>query len=583
MSLQNKRWEGRSVRHSLLSAAALLALCTATPSRVAAAPVHCRDIEFNGAAGAASQDVVTFRVRDSAATLLDESCAIQVFPNEAADDFTARLPFAWGQPDTLLCPYTLNLPPPNPLPKSWCSTQNGYSCKKRVKTRAAKPKADPPLPAKKYVRVCCFESIDCKGPKIGRKTGKPLKLHCTAGLAGTTICTVDTDCDSFVGSGDGRCGRKPVTIQSRVDQPNFIPDDSELPSIGGITPVVIDPIGMTQRPFRNAGSCRSALASKLKRLTSTTIKSLVRCYKYVLNGTPLPNCNLITPDPEFPKDPRYAIQPAIDSLRETAQDVCAPKGSPLRLGYKTCPAPCASQLNTCTAGLFVGQPCSTHTDCDYYGYGHCGGANDWTRVANCLACLETFSSSVVIADLYGAAGPPTGLSPEAVKCQNAIGTAYQSLVDRQLGETNTCQVAVDAGIKNLPGLGACKAGMVGNFCSVDQNCDNHDGVCSAPYCIAGNYSAMCNDDRDCDTHDGRCTAGYCKNEDLVSHRANAETAATKAITNACLRNDVDYIDQLDSCAGYPNDVADEAMCVINGARAEHMSIADGVFPEGQQH
>ena len=85
----------RSARARLATVAALFAIALLAAHDALAARLHCRDLVFDGAAGASSQDLVTIRVVDTAGNTLDDSCTIQVKNNETHTEFVRRLPGVW--------------------------------------------------------------------------------------------------------------------------------------------------------------------------------------------------------------------------------------------------------------------------------------------------------------------------------------------------------------------------------------------------------------------------------------------------------------------------------------------------------
>jgi hypothetical protein len=196
---------------------------------------NCRDIEFRGQSGPLSEDLVTFRVKDSAGTLLDESCDIQVKPNETGDEFAARIPAVWA--DGGGCPPNFGLGVAAPYPKRVChAIISSYSCRYTVKTRRGNTRVSPPIPKTKYLRICCYEgSGRCKGKPVGSKSGSPAVFRCTAPSSQVgQICTVDGGCDEPPASGNGRCGRTPITLQTKINAGDYEPSDADLPAVRGI-------------------------------------------------------------------------------------------------------------------------------------------------------------------------------------------------------------------------------------------------------------------------------------------------------------------------------------------------------------
>lgn len=529
----------------MLGALLAAVLMDLVPAAALAIKPHCRDLEFNGAAGAASHDKVKFRVRDSLGTLLDESCLIQVQPSESADSFASRIPGAWGTSAGGVCPSIL----PSPLPNKTCGTANtGYSCKHTWVFKAGKLPTDPPK--KRYLRICCFETPDCKGPSLGA----PTKKLCTAGNVGAA-CTLDTQCDTS--PGNGRCSRRPITIQTKVESLAYTPADSEVPFAGGITAVAIDPIGMTQKAPKTLQSCRSSLRDAMKNLAQSYALGEAACWLHVMNGDPAydsVDCN--NPDLSAPVLSAFnSIVAAIAKLQDTASTKCQPIGSPFRQGFKRCPSDACSDIpmNTCTApAANIGAPCTSHDDCNTndgicaFGActaptpvigqfctanedcntknGQCGAPADWSTAADCLACSAAAEVTAPGPEIYGSPPvqdpqmPDPDLKPY-IKCQDAIGHIFASLVNSQLNATFACQAGVDGGSISLPSQGLCASGN-SQSCTTDTDCDTAidtgDGYCapdpvtgyaSGGVCAAGKTN-NCSVDQDCDTSlgsgDGRC-------------------------------------------------------------------------------
>lgn len=624
MSLVNSFRSRTFVRHGLLCLLLAPAVGAVIPATALAIKANCRDLEFNGAAGDASHDNVTFQVKDSLNTLLDESCVIQVQPSESAISFASRIPGAWGTSQGTVCPAAL------PTDNKTCGTVGtGYSCKHTWVFKAGKLPADPPR--KKFLRICCFESPNCKGPALG----KPTKKLCTQGIVGP--CTQNSECDSPPGMGNGRCSRRPITIQTKVESLAYTPADNEIPFAGGITGVAVDPIGMTQRPFKSLQSCRHVLGVGLTQLAHVTLGELVGCHLQVMKGDPNltgADCNGVS----ALSDPSGAIDAAKAKLSALANAVCAPSGSPLSLGYKSCPSPCAGDIiNTCTAGFLIGYPCSSHAQCDYIipGSGHCGGPGDWSAAADCMSCLEEAAVTAAVTDKYGPTGPGVvgqDISAEAGKCQDTIGDTLRSLIHAHLSTTVSCQLKVDTGSTALPEKGICVAGNVVP-CSTDPDCDTTvgmgdgkcgvDGLCVAgqvtqcatdpdcdvgtcgPFelctagnvglpcgtnrdcvvgtcgisglCTAGNVGLPCATYRDCEPERGSCNAGFCKNVDYKGKRTAAESSTMTHINGGC---DDLTVAELQGCG---TDEASVMDCVIENGRKVGGALSDALFPEGIGH
>lgn len=543
MLLLNCLRASASVRSGLLGAVLLAVFAGIAPTTTLAVSPHCRDLEFNGAAGAASHDKVKFRVKDSLGTLLDESCLIQVQPSESAISFASRIPGAWGTSAGAVCPSML----PSPLPNKTCGTANtGYSCKHTWVFKKGKLPTDPPK--KRYLRICCFESPNCKGPSLGA----PTKKLCTAGNVGAA-CKHNTDCDTS--PGNGRCSRRPITIQTKVESLAYTPADSEIPFAGGITPVAIDPIGMTQKAPKALQSCRTGLRDAMQNLAQAYWEGVADCWLHVMKGEPAydsVDCN--NPDLSDPVlAPFKQIVSAQAKLQDVAATQCLPSGSPLAQGFTQCPssacsgspmdtctapashlgASCTSHDDcntndgvcsgaTCTAGM-IGQFCTVNQDCNTKD-GQCGAPDDWSLAADCLFCSAAAEVTAPGPDIYGSPpiqdpqNPDPSLDP-FIKCQDTIGHIATSLLNGQLNATFNCQSGVDSGATSLPAQGLCTSGSV-QSCVSDVECDTAidtgDGYCApAPVsgyalggvCTSGKIDS-CSVDPDCDTlpglGDGRC-------------------------------------------------------------------------------
>jgi len=460
-------------------------------------PAHCRDFEFTGAAGAGSQDVTTFKVVDSLGIRLDQSCTMRVEQNESGIHFASRVPLEWGTSAGGTCLSVPPTPVPNKSSPKSCATlpDQSYSCThqfvfKKSKTAGADP-------AKKYIRICCFEGPNCtKRPAFGKST----QAKCQAPVAKVGMsCTTDPNCDTSPSSGDGRCGQRPMTVQAKVQgkfdfTPSQVctavapPSEGCIPFSGGISLVAIDPIGMVQRPPETQQSCRGALRSAEKSLVVAGLKALRKCYFNMMTDPAFAvDCSAIDTNNPFFKN----VQDAIAALNKVAGNTCASQGSPQRLGYKTCPAPCDSSI----------------------------AITDWPSVASCLSCVAQTAATTAINDKYSGAGTLSAANspdPNDVKCQDKIGDMLTALVSGELAETFSCQSNVDGGTKSAVEHGVCLSPDP-KACVTDAACDtvqaSADGICDTDVthtCVSDNdkIGARCSTDAACDmirgSADGRC-------------------------------------------------------------------------------
>ncbi len=418
---------------SLLSPiGAALIFLAATATNTFAGKDHCRTLTLDGSAGETSTDSVVFRMVDeTGADVIDESCQITVQSSEDAEDFGERLPVQWYTDDL-----TIAAPPcatdaealalatkPNgkiKYPKKVCSTGIGSgSCKikftYKVKKSTGEVKKGPQLD------ICCWETPDCKGTKWGK------------------------------GSEDD-----PINLQVRNNNVSlsFLPAEESLPAaIGATSDLVVDPIGMEQRPDPGIQDCRKVITGSTDKLANKMYSVLRACH--LAPGVPDHSvCNTISPA----SDPDGDVSAAVTSLRDDAREACASLGSPSKLSFTECPAPCGGIINgpKCVGGPNDGVSCRIDSECD--------------SERRCAA---------------GVLGPPCS-------------------------DDNDCSVS---------GICLDHGFCAGPLCSIDSDCDaapgdgkcvrKGDGVCkdrcSAP---AATFGDTCAVDEDCDSApsagDGRC-------------------------------------------------------------------------------
>lgn len=342
---------------------------------------HCRDLTFGGAAGAASNDKVTLRVVDVSGSAVDESCQLQVQNNETARAFAARLTGAWGSGTGAGCVE------PNPLPTKSCGTGiGGESCQHKYKFKPDNNTVDPDDGLIR-IRICCRESAGCAG----------LKLAAT-----------------------------PISVQTKVD-PALVFEPPVPPTAGiTITPVALDPIGVTQRPHAELLLCRKDLGQEVDPAYGALLKRVAECLDDQANGS-VPPGGCQPP----PIDPRVAdaVAKARAALDATATGSCQPTGSPpAEFGYGNCPVPCNAIPVTA-----------------------------WADAADCIACQAEAAVFAGAAAAYGPSGPPAGLSPEAQSCQQGIGRTLVGLAGVVLDETRKCQERGDKGKAAVPAGQNCKS------------------------------------------------------------------------------------------------------------------------------
>ncbi|MFQ5478329.1 MAG: hypothetical protein ACE5E4_06910 [Candidatus Binatia bacterium] len=441
----------------------LLAVLFLSPPSVArAGSEHCRNLNFGGAAGEASQDIVVLRLVDeTGATILDESCPVQVLPSETAKDFAERIPAWWAcDPDseepcpTSGCPdssyvdavYTKSNGQLK-LPKKFCGDLGAgdqRSCKIKFiykeKKKTGEVKKGPTL------KICCKAGDDCKGPKWGKDSSQ----------------------------------RTPVNVQSQNSGvgASFLPPSGSLPvGVGEDVDVVVDPISLEQLPFPAVRDCRQALARAIRKLSSSVLNTLVDCHARVMAGDLVADCNSVGPL----SDAGGNVAAAILGVDFAISRDCAAFGSPAKFAYKSCPAPCGHVAldspvcvqggnlgvscsrhsdcnsvadagsgvcaNTCSAGS-VGQACRKSADCDTAPGAGDGACGNWDAVDDCLGCLAGAIVGDALAQVYGNPGP--GLGPAEQACQNAMGDNFAKIVSFLVADAAKCLKLRDAGKVALP-------------------------------------------------------------------------------------------------------------------------------------
>jgi hypothetical protein len=394
-------------------------------------------------------------------------------------------------------------PPAAPLNKTCGNGGTGTSCRHKYKVKNGAV----------TISVCCYEGPNCKGNKLGKTN----------------------------------TARLPMSVQQKKDPaPAFGP--TPIPIAVGSAQVALDPIGLTQGPFRESQGCREKLSKQILVHGVTVLKQLVRCHALELEDVlpPGTDCNSVNPD----SDPDETVDISRSKLADVATANCSPGGTPARLGYyHLCPAPCQG-VNRCTAGT-LNASCAADSDCDTAvgaGDGRCGPGGDWTQEVDCLSCLVEDAVTTAITDKYGAV--EAGVSPEAAKCQDLIGDSLVFLVHAFDGVTLDCQKKVDGG----------KLGVT--FCQ--------SGQCTGPPTRRGQG---CTKDDDCIDPSAR----LCKYADMSGARAAAEAKIAAKLTGGC---DATTIGELDTCG---TDPASVATCIVNNARAVADTLSDAQYPEGAGH
>ncbi len=484
-----------------------------------AGKLNCRNLTFSGQAGdCTNPDIVEIQMVDAQGLEIHRSCNLFVHTAETALHFGSRVPrdlSSFGD-----CTSDSTEPPP--IKKCW-NGANG-SCKYKWKAK------------KQLLQVCCWETPDCRGRKLGN--------YCNGGIKQFSKCASDADCPGA--ACEMRAGTQGISAQKRIQgEPQFGP--TPVPVTLVTTLVQLDPIGMTQLPFPSLGSCRTGIAKTVQALTATTLEKLVTCHHRQMRGEPLADCNSVNGD----SDPNEAVATAEDAVT-TAAEACKPAGSPRALGYGTCPDPCTMSVNTCAAPVSrVGAPCATDSDCDSAlgaGDGKCGRVEDWDAAADCLMCQAETAVVDAITDKYGSIG--SDAPPDAIDCQDQIGKALQGLVRTQVAVTAKCQKLLDGGKTVLA------------FCQ--------SGECVGPPSHVGE-PCMTNDD--CTPPDTQ----LCKYADQSHARSLNEIKARSDLDQACGQTD---FSTLDTCG---IDLASEQDCVIANGRTTGDTIADAIFPEGVGH
>ena len=156
--------------------------------------------------------------------------------------------------------------------------------------------------------------------------------------------------------------------------------------------------------------CRRALHSGAQRLYRTTLAKQASCHRLRMLGklSPLRDCS----DPD--RLPSSLILDVIeDHLVRRAQNAC--RGFPPRLGFETCPPPCAN------------------IELDRF-----------SDVGRCLACQAKEEARATTANIYGRP-PVPGSNTDAVRCQNALGSENIRYATSLMTSHRRCQFLQDRG------------------------------------------------------------------------------------------------------------------------------------------
>ncbi|MFQ5478984.1 MAG: hypothetical protein ACE5E4_10250, partial [Candidatus Binatia bacterium] len=530
---------------------------------------HCRNINFGGAGGEGSHDIVVIQMVDEdGSTILDQSCPIQVGGGETAKQFAERIPAWWrcnpksdvpcplsGCPDSDYVTNVYTKPSGRfKLPKKLCgdvSPGDQHSCKIKFVYKLDKatglPKKGPQL------KICCKAGDECKGPKWGKDPVQGI----------------------------------PVNVQSKSSgiSNDFLPTTLSLPvMVGEDTDIVVDPISVRQLPFSGLAGCRDVVAKQVFKLTRTILDTLVSCHADP-TVSPASLCNSVVS-----ADFDGAVAAAELALSEAVLSGCTDVGSPAKLAYSECPAPCDFLPFTppvCTVGANLGSPCVKHSDCDDAGLcvagkigSSCGvdrdcdsteGAGDgscegvvsgvcqnlctapvarvgdpcvrssdcdvmpgdgecgnWQEAADCVSCLAREALEAEITELFGESGSSIverdsrQLSGAARACKDALGQASAELTVKQLRQTIKCQKLFDRGKISLGG-----------------------------------------------------SAEKCKNADLKGKRSVAIGAAQSAIAQAC--SDAAVL-ELDTCG---TNVSELSTCAVAAVETVTGGLAEAATPESR--
>ena len=331
------------IRPSGLSVLVLGLVAAAVGPAVAAAKPHCRDLTFSGSAGPLSSDKITLQLTDSAGVPIEQSCKLQVNPNESGRSFAARLVALWGDGSGVTCPDPNN--PPDPLPRSSCGSHpvQAKSCKHRFKFKPDRQTVDPDDGLVR-IRICCKDDSGCRGPN-----------------AVTT----------------------PVSVQSKKD-PAVVFAPSVPPPVGvQIVGVAIDPIDMTQLPGGEQVGCRKDLAAAVAELARRTLDAFLR---------------QIPPDPILEAKLRDTAQKCgVDGslAGSLGYGVCPAPCEGVLVNVcltGTTGAPCNTHTDCDTPPGSGNGQCSEGT---------------WNQVADCLVCQVTTAMTAVAEAAYGSGPDPT--------------------------------------------------------------------------------------------------------------------------------------------------------------------------------
>jgi cysteine-rich repeat protein len=449
---------------------------------------ECAELEFNGAAGAGSQDKVTIKVvdLDNPTIALSQSCVYTVENSESAVEFLRRIPSQWGDGAGTSCQQFCTGPALSPLLGTPCTldsncdtdfagdgvcgnrskkvcgntaTATGFSCtvEARISQKKGKCINNPAFNGKG-----CKTDADCGAG--GECPADPSDGHlrpCDDAVDGETCltkpavlrvcCRESNDC-SGKKLDEVSFGVTPITIQTKVEPvpalvvpddclnpPAFCPKDPDDLPDNGVVPrtIAIDPIGGRSGPYRSVRDCRAPLLSATGAVSQTTFNALKECHRKVMAGTiPGSSCGTVNPT----SDPEGSVSASLAALHNVVAGSCQQSGhSPSDFGYTSCPPPCDSNVfSTCTAGT-IGMPCLRDRNCDTAPALRDGRCGDWNGFESCVACQAKAVGIAATAAAYGVPGPGPGLPTAVQTCQSRIGDGIATLFAATRKDAEKCQ------------------------------------------------------------------------------------------------------------------------------------------------
>ena len=564
----------------LLLVATVIALVLALGPRLAFAALaeSCREIEFTGAAGFGSQDQVVFKVVDATNPLavpISQSCMLTVQPNETAVDFLRRIPGGWGD-----------------------GTGGNAGTNATCKRFCTQPETPPPSMGGTFGNECTSNS-QCNVGMVPGVCGDRPKKSCGSLNLGGPSCTIEARITQQKGKCNGGDNAGKGCL-SGTDCPGatcpVLSGDGSLRSCDD----AVDTETCLKKPAVLRACCREGAACKGSKIDESAPNVVPISIQSMVQPVPVPTVNINCLQPSIFCPPQEELPDDSVEPRTIALDPIGGRSGPFR------------RQRECRVALQAATGAVTQATYD---------------------ALRECHRRVMAAELPGGSCVSVTPTSDPGGTVAAAAAALQSAVNEDCAASGFSPATL--GYRSCPppcdaiAVATCAAGMVGNSCQRDRDCDTTlgalDGVCgawstlancascqgaaagllavdrtfgtsgrsgglSAPVqqcqntlgdaislVLSGDLRDVAKCQRNVDTFKvllpGKTPK--CKDADVKHQRAKTRQAAAALVGAAC---DNAKLAQLDSCA---SNLAGLSVCAPRIAARAVAAVIDAAAPEGR--